>query len=80
MHAIQIRNVPDDIYHKLKQISKMHHRTMTGETLAILEKALSETNSEESLFSQIASIREEIRNTFGTSESTLKNIHEDRSR
>jgi plasmid stability protein len=80
MHAIQIRNVPDELYNKLKKVSKMHHRTMSGETLSILEKNLHESNSEESIFSQIAGIREEIRNTFGASESSLKNIREDRSR
>jgi len=80
MHAIQIRNVPDELFTKLKKVSKIHHRTMSGETLAILEKNLSEGNSEISLFSQISSVREEIRNTYGTSESSLKTIKEDRAR
>lgn len=80
MHAIQLRNVPDKLYIKLKEVSKKHHRTMSGETLAILEKNLCDTGSEESFFSQIASVREEIRNTYGTSESSLKIIKEDRAR
>lgn len=80
MHAIQIRNVPDELYTRLKKVSKIHHRTMSGETLAILEKNLYETNSHDSLFSQISSVREEIRNTYGTSESSLKSIQEDRTR
>jgi plasmid stability protein len=80
MHAIQIRNVPDELYTRLKKISKIHHRTLSGETLAILEKNLCETDSRDSLFTQISSVREEIRNTYGTSESSLKTIKEDRAR
>jgi len=38
------------------------------------------TYTEESLFSQIHGIREEIRTTFGTGESSLKTIREDRKR
>ena len=80
MHVIQIRNVPDDLFNKLKKVSKMNHRTLSGETLAILEKNLSENNSHDSLFTQISSVREDIRNIYGTSESSLKTIHEDRLR
>lgn len=40
MHAIQIRVIPDGLYARLKQASKMHHRSISGEMLSILEQAL----------------------------------------
>lgn len=80
MPTIQLRNVPDELFDKLKKISKKHHRTLSGETLAILEASLSEQSSVYPLFSQISSVREEIRHLYGTSESSIETIKEDRAR
>ena len=40
MAALLIKNMPALLHRQLKQIAAKHHRSMTGEALALLEKAL----------------------------------------
>ncbi len=40
MPAITIKNLPDDLYERLKANSKAHHRSINGELIATLERAL----------------------------------------
>jgi plasmid stability protein len=40
MPAITIKNLPDDLYERLKANSKAHHRSSNGELIATLERAL----------------------------------------
>ena len=81
MHAIQIRNVSDELYNKLKNASQGNHRSIAGEALSILEQRLSFINAAtDVLFPQIDSVREEIKHNYGSSESSAKLIREDRQR
>jgi len=81
MHAIQIRALPDDLYAKLKQASKMHHRSISGEMLSILEQALEkEYAAGDTLFSQISSVREKIGRKYGNDVSSVASIRKDRNR
>ena len=41
MQAIHIRSVPEEVVTKLKRRAAMHHRSLQGEVLAILEEAAS---------------------------------------
>ena len=40
MPAITIKNLPDDLYERLKANSKAHHRSINGELIATLERVL----------------------------------------
>lgn len=40
MPAITIKNLPDDLYERLKTNSKAHHRSINGELIATLERVL----------------------------------------
>lgn len=40
MPAVTIKNLPDDLYERLKANSKVHHRSINGELIATLERAL----------------------------------------
>ena len=40
MPGLLIKSVPPDLHLKLKQSASQHHRSMTKEALALLEKAL----------------------------------------
>lgn len=37
---ITIKNIPEEIYKKLKESAKLHHRSMNGEIIYCLEKML----------------------------------------
>lgn len=40
MSDLLIKNVPENIRRRLKEDAKRHHRSMSGEALALLEKGL----------------------------------------
>jgi len=41
--TLSIKNAPDDIVQRLKSRAKKNHRSLQGEILAILERAVGET-------------------------------------
>ncbi len=41
MPALTIKNIPDDLYARLKKAAKAHHRSMNGEILYCVERTLS---------------------------------------
>jgi len=40
MPMLTLKNIPDDLYLKLKEAARMHHRSMNGEILHCLELVL----------------------------------------
>ena len=40
MPAITVKNLPDDLYQRLKANSKAHHRSINGELIATLDRVL----------------------------------------
>jgi plasmid stability protein len=40
MPGFVIKNLPEALHRKLKEQAARHHRSMTGEVLAVLERAL----------------------------------------
>jgi len=81
MHALQIRNFPDELYEKLKKQAKSHHRSLAGEALSVLEQhLLGSPLSRDALFNEIAGVREEIAQQYGTADSSVSLIREDRQR
>jgi plasmid stability protein len=40
---VSVKNVPDEIMEKLRRRAKLHHRSIQGELMAILEEATSPT-------------------------------------
>lgn len=57
MATLHVRNVPDDLYEKVRQWAKNERRSLSAEVIAILERA---TENEE-LRARRARILEEIR-------------------
>ena len=39
MKSIHIRNVDEDVLHKLRRLASLHHRSLQGELRVILERA-----------------------------------------
>ncbi|MDD5673503.1 MAG: hypothetical protein PHC61_05030 [Chitinivibrionales bacterium] len=79
--AIQIRNVPKYLYGKLKSASKAHHRSISGEALAILEAAV-EVNEypRNNVLRSIDAVRETIEASYGRTPSSTAMIRQDRDR
>lgn len=40
MPAFTVKNIPDDLYARLKQSAETHHRSVNGEVIACLESVL----------------------------------------
>lgn len=38
--SITLKNIPDEIYERLKKEAELHHRSLNGHVLACLEKVL----------------------------------------
>ncbi|MBN2700607.1 MAG: Arc family DNA-binding protein [Methylothermaceae bacterium] len=38
--TITLKNIPDDLYRRLKETAKAHHRSINGEVIVCLEQAL----------------------------------------
>jgi hypothetical protein len=81
MPALQIRNVPDQVYSRLRQQAKKHHRSLAGEVLHMLEAGLSEPAADGSdLFQRIWTVREKIADEYGRGASSAESVREDRDR
>jgi len=46
MAALTLRNIPDDLYHDLKQQAAQHHRSLNKEVVHLLEHAVRQGNSD----------------------------------
>lgn len=42
--SVTIKNIPDDIYNRLKEVAEVHHRSLNGEVIACLERVLMPTH------------------------------------
>jgi plasmid stability protein len=40
MPAVTVKNLPDELYQRLKRNAQAHHRSINGELIATLERAL----------------------------------------
>lgn len=38
--TITLKNIPDDLHHRLKEAARAHHRSLNGEAIACLERVL----------------------------------------
>lgn len=80
MATLHIRNVPEDLYAKLKQSADARHRSLSAEVVALLEWALEGT--ERTAASTLASIqrrRSYSPSAAGAPES-IRLLREDRGR
>lgn len=45
MPALQIRDLPDDLYERLKRLSEQEHRSLSAQATILLKQVLSEEDS-----------------------------------
>ena len=59
MAALTIKNIPDDLYEKLKASASAHRRSINSELLVCLEEALRGTRvSPEKMLARVDAVRE----------------------
>ena len=79
MPVLYIRDVPSKLYQRLKMRANRYHRSVTQETISILEEILGEPRTTE-LWKKIDLLREETFNRYGTFGDSSRLIREDRKR
>lgn len=81
MATLHVRNVPDELYDRLKRQAEIDNRSLSAEVIARLEQtAPRQTEEYQDLLERIDRRREELRRTMGTFPSSVALIREDRDR
>lgn len=63
MATITVKNIPDDLYHRLKATASMHHRSINSEVIHCLELVLKPRKVEvEERLTRIRALRERASN------------------
>lgn len=61
MPALTIKNIPDDLYRELKTVAEQHHRSINGEVIMCLKRALfPQKLPPEDRLTQIRALRSQI--------------------
>lgn len=82
MPILHVRNVPDELYERIRARAALHRRSLTAETVALLEAGLRAEPTEdelEDLFERARVLRERLR-AQGFSFDATAAIREDRER
>lgn len=83
MHTLQIRNIPDELFEKIKRSAKRSKRSLTQEAIVLLDKALSTELDVGDASAKIEIVEEVSRNRKLTKEEAdlaIQWIREDRNR
>jgi antitoxin FitA len=58
MPSITVKNIPPDVYEKLKQSAKTSHRSINGEIIACIERAVQERRRVDEILAHARKSRE----------------------
>ncbi len=80
MPALTIKNIPDDLYHELKNVAEQHHRSINSEVIMCLKRSLFPKKiSPEDRLNDIRTLRAQISPNSITDEDIEQAINEGRS-
>lgn len=84
MATLHVRNVPDDLYERIRRQAAAQGRSVSAEVIMLLDRSvprrpLSQAERDE-LFDRIDRQREELRRKHGLFPSSVEDIREDRER
>ncbi len=66
---ITIRDIPDDIYEKVREQAKVHHRSINSEIIACLESSVKSKNiSTEDILNEARKMRKKAKGSLSTQE------------
>ena len=80
MPTVTIRNLPPEVYERLRERAKRHRRSLTQEAAAIIEQAVGKAEAAQESWRQVDRLREHIRNRYGTFPDSTPLTREDRER
>jgi len=80
MPALTIRNLPAEIYTRLKEHARRNLRSVTQEAAMIIEEAVRRTEAGSDPWAEVERIREAVRSRYGSFPDSAALIREDRER
>lgn len=80
MPTLTIRDLPPELYGRLKDRAKRHRRSITQEALSIIEEAVLKAETPEEVWRQVEHVREMIRGRYGTFPDSTVLLRKDRLR
>ncbi len=80
MATVMIRNLPDDVFERLKQRARDNRRSITQEAAWILEAALSQAATPGEAWAEVERVREMVQRRYGSFPDSTADIREDRER
>ena len=79
MPALTIKNIPEDLYNKLKQAAEQHHRSINSEVIICLKRSLFPTKvSPEQTLHNIQTLRAQIKPNIITPDDIEQAINDGR--
>jgi len=79
MATLTIKNVPDQLYHRLKRQAERNRRSLNGETLVCLERALEAGQEDEAALLEELQVLREASEVYLTDEVVRSAIDEGRA-
>lgn len=80
MATLTIRNLPADVYERLKKRARANRRSITQEAAVIIEDAVGMADAPPDLWRQVDKVREAIRQRYGAFSDSTPLVREDRQR
>lgn len=80
MASLTIRNLPPEVYARLRERARRHRRSVTQEAAFIIEEAVGRAEDPAKIWRQIDKVREVIRQRYGTFADSTPLVREDRQR
>ncbi len=80
MPTVTIRDLPDEIYERLKERAERHRRSITQEAAWILEAVLAEPVTPGEAWAEVERVRERVRDRYGRFPDSAAEIRRDRER
>ena len=80
MNTLHVRSIPDDLYHRLKQLANTRNRSLSAQVMEMLSQALEEEELRLKQTAALTSIRRRRFKPPASSPTSLELLHEDRKR
>ena len=80
MPILHVRNVPDELYDRLRHRAAARQRSLSAEVLVLLESALRRPDDGAGLFERLRRRRAQIARAVGSFPSSTDLLREDRER
>ena len=80
MATVTIRNLPQDLFERLKDRAQRNRRSITQEAAWILEAALSQPATPGEAWAEVERVREMVQRRYGSFPDSSADIRDDRER